>query len=89
MAAQQQRIKKNHSKRKLQTMLKGIARTEDKMYQAMAVMDASTGKMLNYWQLRRNPNYKIQWKKLAANKFGRLADGIGNRVRGTKTIEFI
>ena len=62
---------------------------EDEVYQAMAVMDASTGKMLNYRQLRRDPKYKIQWDKSAANEFGRLADGVGNRVKGTKTIEFI
>ena len=62
---------------------------EDEVYQAMAVMDASTGKMLNYRQLRRDPKYKIQWDKSAANECGRLADGVGNRVKGTKTIEFI
>merc|ERR1712194_811351 len=88
-AAQQQRCNKNRNKRKLQTMSKQIARMEDEVYQAMAVMDASTGKMLNYRQLRRDPKYKIQWDKSAANEFGRLADGVGNRVKGTKTIEFI
>ena len=62
---------------------------EGEVYQAMAVMDASTGKMLNYRQLRRDPKYKIQWDKSAANEFGRLAGGVGNRVKGTKTIEFI
>ena len=70
-------------------MSKRIAQMEDKVYQAMAVMNASTGKMLNYRQLRRDPKYKIQWDKSAANEFGRLADGVGNRVKGTKTIEFI
>ena len=55
----------------------------------MVVMNASTGKMLNYRQLRRDPKYNIQWDKSAANEFGRLADGVGNRVKGTKTIEFI
>ena len=62
---------------------------EDKVYQAMSVMDASTGKMLNYQQLRWDPKYKIQWDKSAANEFGRLAVGVGNRVKGTKIIEFI
>ena len=32
---------------------------EDEVYQAMAVMDASTGNMLNYRQLLRDPKYKI------------------------------
>ena len=45
--------------------------------------------MLNYRQLRRDPTYNIQWDKSSANKFGRLANGIGNRVKGTKPIEFI
>ena len=55
----------------------------------MAVMDANTGKMLNYRQLQRNPEYKIHWDKSAANTFGRLVGGMGNRVKETKTIEFI
>ena len=41
-------------------MLQRIARTEDGMYQVMAVMDASTGKMLNYRWLRRDTKYKVQ-----------------------------
>ena len=55
----------------------------------MVVMDANTGNMLNFRQLRHNPKYKIHWDKSTANKFGRLADGVGNQVKGTKTIEFI
>ena len=70
-------------------MSKRIARMEDKVYQAMAVMDANTGNMLNYRQLRRDPKYKIQWDKSAANEFGRLADGVGNQVKGTNTIKSI
>ena len=62
---------------------------EDKVYQAMAVMDANTGTMLNYRQLRRDPKYTIHWDKSAANEFGRLANGVGNRMNGTKTMEFI
>ena len=89
MAAQWQHSTKNHSKIKVRTMAQRMARMEDNMYQAMAVMDASTVKVLNYWLLRRNPKYKIQWDKSAANKVGRLADGVGNRVKETTTIEFI
>ena len=55
----------------------------------MAVMDASTGKMLNYRQLRRDPKYKLQWDKSEANEFGRLANGVGSRIKGTNTIKFI
>ena len=57
---------------------------EDGVYQEMAVMDTSSGKMLNYQQLRRDPKYKIQWDKSAANKFGRLADNVGKRIKRTK-----
>ena len=45
------------------------------MYQAMVVMDTST--------------YKIQVDMSAANSFGWLANGGGNRVKRTRTIEFI
>ena len=55
-----------------------MARMEDKVYQAMAVMDTSTGKMLNYRQLWRNPKYKFHWDKLAASGFRRLANVVGN-----------
>ena len=70
-------------------MSQRIARMEDEVYQAMAVMDASTGKMLNYRQLRRDPKYKIQLDKSAANEFGRLANGVVSRIKGTNTIKFI
>ena len=57
----------------------------------MAVMDQDTGKMLNYRQLRRHPNKEIRkaWTTSAANEFGRLANGVRGRVKGTKTIKFI
>ena len=78
MAVQQRRSKREQAKQRLQTLSQRIARMEDEVYQAMAVMDASTGKMLNYRQLRRDPKYKIHWDKPAANKFGRLANGMSN-----------
>ena len=59
------------------------------MHQAMAVMDKASGKLLNYRQLMRDPKYKKEWNISAANEFGRLADGVGGRVKGTKTIKFI
>ena len=59
-------------------MSQRMARMEDKVYQAMAVMDTSTGKMLNYRQLWRNPKYKFHWDKLAASGFRRLANVVGN-----------
>ena len=55
----------------------------------MAVMDAVTGKMLNYRQLMKNPKYRKEWSILSANEFGRLANGVGGRIKGTNTIKFI
>jgi hypothetical protein len=46
----------------------------------MAVMDADTGKLLNYRQLMRSKKYREAWSLSSANKFGRLANGIGNRI---------
>ena len=45
--------------------------------------------MLNYRQLIRNPKYKKQWNVSAANEFGRLANGVGGRIKGTNTIKFV
>eukprot|EP00804_Cyclotella_cryptica_P026377 CCRYP_007695-RA/>CCRYP_007695-RA protein AED:0.34 eAED:0.34 QI:0/0/0/1/1/1/3/0/489 len=45
--------------------------------------------MLNYRQLIRHPNYNADWTLSSANEFGRLANGVGGRVKGTKTITFI
>jgi hypothetical protein len=56
----------------------------------MAVMDADTGKLLNYRQLMRSRKYREAWSLSPANKFGRLANGIGGRIKNpTNTIEFI
>ena len=53
------------------------------------VFDADSGKILKYRQLPTNPQYRGVWSTLSANEFGRLAQGIGNRVKGTDTIFFI
>ncbi len=46
-------------------------------------MDKETGKLLNYRQLMKSPKYKKARSLSAANKFGQLANGIGD------CIEFI
>ena len=43
-------------------------------------------KMLNYRQLINHPKLGEQWQTSSANEFGRLAQGIGGRVKGTNTI---
>ena len=52
-------------------------------------MDAETGKLLNYWQLRKNTKYKKGWGIASANEFGQLANGVGGRVKSTNTIKFV
>ena len=67
-----------------------MRRLENEVQQAMAVMDADTGKLLNYKQLMRSPKYKKKWATSSANEFGRLANGIGGRIKKpTNTIKFI
>jgi hypothetical protein len=53
-------------------------------------MDADTGKLLNYRQLMRSTKYKKAWSLSSANEFGRLANGIGGRMKNpTNIIKFI
>ena len=73
----------------LRNLHKKLDRVIDEVERAMAVMDQATGKLLNYRQLRRDPKYSAEWNRSAANEFGRLANGVGGRVKGTKTIKFI
>ncbi len=56
---------------------------------AYNVLDPDTGKSLNYRQLRQHPKLGPAWDISSANEFGRLAQGIGGRVKGTNTIFFI
>ena len=47
-------------------------------------------KLLNYRQLMRSSKYREAWSLSSANEFGRLANGIGGRIKNpTNTIEFI
>ena len=54
-----------------------------------AIVDPTTGKTLEYRHLMANPDTKPIWEKSCANEFGRLAQGVGDRVKGTNTIFFI
>ena len=53
------------------------------------VLDTDTGRMLEYIHLRREPKYKDKWNISAANEFGRFAQGVGSRLKGTDTIHFV
>ena len=81
---------KAHNKHQImRQMTKKVTKIENEVHQAMAVMDADTGKLLNYRQLRRDPKYSKEWNKYSANEFGRLANSVGGRVKRTNTIIFI
>ena len=56
---------------------------------AGAVLDGSTGELLEYRHLRINPRYRQVWGKSFGNEIGRLAQGMPNRVKGTDTMFFI
>ena len=66
-----------------------MKRMENEVHQALAVMDAETGKVFNYRQLMQSTKHKEKWSKSSANEFGRLANGVGGRIKGTNTIKFI
>jgi hypothetical protein len=71
-------------------LTKKMEQIENKVHQAMAIMDEETGQLLNYRQLLCSAKYKKQWSTSLANKFGRLANGIGNKIKNpTNTIQFI
>ena len=70
-------------------MTRKVSRLENDIHQAMAVMDNETGQLLNYRQLMRSDKHKQAWGRSSANEFGRLAQGIGGRIKGTNTIQFI
>jgi hypothetical protein len=62
---------------------------ENEVQQVLAVIEKDTGWLLNYRQLIYNPKYKKVWNLLTANKFGHLAQGVGNCIKVTNTIKFI
>jgi len=71
-------------------LTKKMEQMENEVHQEMAVMDDKTGQLLNYKQLLRSAKYKKRWSISSANKFGRLANGVGNRIKNpTNTIQFI
>jgi hypothetical protein len=64
---------------------------EKEVEKAMMVLDEESGRMLKYKDLLRHPKYKKQWSIIsAADEFGRLAQGVGGRIKKpTDTIRFI
>eukprot|EP00956_Cyclotella_meneghiniana_P017217 scaffold27841_cov34-Cyclotella_meneghiniana.AAC.3 len=64
---------------------------ERETQQALAVLlDEETGKLMKYKQLMTHPEYKKDWQIFAADEFGRLAQGVGGRIKNpTDTFTFI
>jgi hypothetical protein len=66
-----------------------VARRRREKEAAHSVLDQETGQLLEYRTLLKHPRFKEVWSRSAADEFGRLAQGIGGRVKGTDTIRFI
>ena len=65
-------------------------KVEKDVKQALGVMDQKSGKMMNYRQLLKHPKFSKAWLTSSANEFGRLANGVGGRIKNpTNTIRFI
>jgi hypothetical protein len=62
---------------------------QEQRERAQLIYDKESKEYLKYRQLMRDPKYKETWSKSAANEFGRLAQGVGGRYKGTNTIHFI
>ena len=56
---------------------------------ANEVFDEETGQLLKYRELLAHPRHHDAWMLSSANEFGRLAQGVGGRIKGTDTILFI
>jgi hypothetical protein len=76
-------------RRSFKQQMKVLYNLHVEVEQAMAVLDKESGKLLNYRQLLVHPKYSKDWSVSSANEFGRLAQGVGGRIKGTNTIYFI
>ena len=56
--------------------------------EANSVIDANSGQSLNYRQLSCGPDKEV-WIQSLSNDLGRLAQGVGTRIKGTSTIFFM
>ena len=66
------------------------ANTANHLYnlEANAVLNPLTGVLQEFLHLIKGPDKDI-WTKSLANEFGRLAQGVRNRIEGTNTMYFI
>ena len=54
-----------------------------------AIIDPISGASMEYIHLIKSPKHKVPWTTSLSNKLGRLAQGVGDRIKGTNTIYFI
>lgn len=73
-------------KRKLHAMR--LNRLGDDQF-GLAVTHYLTGKQMEYRDLIKDPHYRTDWLHSCSNEIGRLAQGVGGRVKGTDTCFFI
>jgi hypothetical protein len=89
-------LARQHAAHQAQTLLPRIFRplaftTHQKIPIPMAnsVINENTGASLEYSHLVNDTSTFTIWNEAAANEFGRLAQGVGNRIEGSNTIFFI
>jgi hypothetical protein len=63
--------------------------TTDTDHWACSIIDPNTGATMEYRHLIKSPKHHDAWAHSFVNELGHLAQGIGNRERGTNTIFFI
>jgi hypothetical protein len=56
---------------------------------ANEICNDESGKLFKYRSLITHPKYCKTWMHSSANEFGRLVQGVGNRIKGTDTIFFV
>jgi hypothetical protein len=58
---------------------------QEQTERAQLIHDKEMGTYLNYRQLIHDPKHNKMWSRSAANEFGRLAQGVGGKKKGTNT----
>ena len=82
-------VGKQYNRKQLQELTRRANKLGNKVHQAMAVMDAETGKLLNYRALMCHPKYKKGWGISSANEFRQHPNGVDGRFKGTNTTKLI
>ena len=62
---------KGQPKCNMRRLSKRIERMVNEVHKALAIMDAESGKVLNYRQLMQSKKHKETWSISSANEFGR------------------